>query len=82
MKQQPTPTTSPKDYEELIRLIHERHDQMSKTYQRIAVYLTQLAPPWFRQPVSTAIELHEEDASIQNLPGGYYDLPESRHYCL
>ena len=23
----------------------------------IAVYLTQLAPPWFRQPVSTAIEL-------------------------
>ncbi len=31
----------PKDYEELIRLIHERHDQMSKTYQRISVYLTQ-----------------------------------------
>lgn len=33
--------TPPKDYEELIRLIHDRHDQMSKTYQRIAVYLTQ-----------------------------------------
>ncbi|MTE01888.1 SIS domain-containing protein [Paracoccus sp. YIM 132242] len=32
---------SPKDYEELIRVIHDRHDQMSKTYQRIAVYLTQ-----------------------------------------
>lgn len=31
----------PKDYEDLIRLIHDRHDQMSKTYQRIAVYLTQ-----------------------------------------
>lgn len=34
-------TAPPKDYEELIRLIHDRHDQMSKTYQRIAVYLTQ-----------------------------------------
>lgn len=33
--------TFPKDYEELIRVIHDRHDQMSKTYQRIAVYLTQ-----------------------------------------
>lgn len=31
----------PRDYEDLIRLIHDRHDQMSKTYQRIAVYLTQ-----------------------------------------
>ncbi len=31
----------PKDYEELIRLIHERHDQMSKAYQKISVYLTQ-----------------------------------------
>ncbi|WP_026155198.1 MurR/RpiR family transcriptional regulator [Paracoccus sp. N5] len=31
----------PQDYEELIRLIHDRHDQMSKTYQRISVYLTQ-----------------------------------------
>jgi DNA-binding MurR/RpiR family transcriptional regulator len=29
------------DCEELIRLIHERHDDMSKSYQRIAVYLTQ-----------------------------------------
>lgn len=33
--------TPPKDYEDLIRLIHERHDGMSKTYQRISVYLTQ-----------------------------------------
>ena len=32
---------TPKDYEELIRIIHDRHDEMSKTYQRIAVYLTQ-----------------------------------------
>lgn len=31
----------PRSYEDLIRLIHERHDQMSKTYQRISVYLTQ-----------------------------------------
>jgi DNA-binding MurR/RpiR family transcriptional regulator len=34
-------TTTPLDYEELIRIIHERHDDMSKSYQRIAVYLTQ-----------------------------------------
>lgn len=33
--------TPPQDYEDLIRVIHDRHDQMSKTYQRIAVYLTQ-----------------------------------------
>ena len=31
----------PKDYEELIALIHDRYEGMSKTYQRIAVYLTQ-----------------------------------------
>ena len=31
----------PSDYEELIRAIHERHDGMSKSYQRIAAYLTQ-----------------------------------------
>jgi DNA-binding MurR/RpiR family transcriptional regulator len=31
----------PQDYEALIRLIHERHDRMSKAYQAIAVYLTQ-----------------------------------------
>lgn len=31
----------PKDYESLIRLIHDRHDQMSKTYQQISVFLTQ-----------------------------------------
>ena len=35
------PIDPPKDYEDLIRLIHERHDQMSKTYQRISLYLTQ-----------------------------------------
>lgn len=35
------PATPPRDYEELIRLIHDRHDQMSKTYQRISVFLTQ-----------------------------------------
>jgi DNA-binding MurR/RpiR family transcriptional regulator len=31
----------PENYEDLIRLIHERFDGMSKTYQRIAEYLTQ-----------------------------------------
>jgi DNA-binding MurR/RpiR family transcriptional regulator len=31
----------PSDYEGLIRVIHERHAEMSKSYQRIAVYLTQ-----------------------------------------
>lgn len=31
----------PQNYEDLIRLIHERHDGMSKTYQRISEYLTQ-----------------------------------------
>lgn len=32
---------APRNYEDLIRIIHARHDSMSKTYQRIAVYLTQ-----------------------------------------
>lgn len=31
----------PEDYEGLIRLIHERYDGMSKSYQRIAEFLTQ-----------------------------------------
>ncbi len=34
-------SSTPSDYEELIRVIHERYDGMSKSYQRIAVYLTQ-----------------------------------------
>lgn len=37
----PTDPSAPRDYEELIRLIHDRHDGMSKTYQRISVFLTQ-----------------------------------------
>lgn len=32
---------APEDYEALIRVIHERYDQMSKSYQKIALYLTQ-----------------------------------------
>lgn len=32
---------APGDYEELIRVIHERYDEMSKSYQKIALYLTQ-----------------------------------------
>jgi DNA-binding MurR/RpiR family transcriptional regulator len=31
----------PETYEELIKLIHDRYDDMSKSYQRIALYLTQ-----------------------------------------
>jgi DNA-binding MurR/RpiR family transcriptional regulator len=31
----------PADYESLIRLIHDRYDEMSRTHQKIAVYLTQ-----------------------------------------
>jgi DNA-binding MurR/RpiR family transcriptional regulator len=33
--------TTPANYEELIRLIHDRYDEMSKSYQKISVYLTQ-----------------------------------------
>ncbi len=36
-----TATQPPQNYEDLIRLIHEQHDQMSKTYKQIAVYLIQ-----------------------------------------
>jgi DNA-binding MurR/RpiR family transcriptional regulator len=32
---------APRDYEELIRVIHDRHGEMSKSYQKIALYLTQ-----------------------------------------
>jgi hypothetical protein len=32
---------APQDYEELIRVIHDRYDEMSKSYQKIALYLTQ-----------------------------------------
>ena len=37
-KESPTP---PKNYETLIQLIHERFDVMSKSHQKISVYLTQ-----------------------------------------
>jgi len=33
--------TPPLKYEDLIRVIHDRHSEMSKTYQKIAEYLTQ-----------------------------------------
>jgi len=36
-----TKVKPPSDYEELIRLIHERYEDMSKSYQTIALYLTQ-----------------------------------------
>ncbi len=34
-------TTPPSTYEDLVRLIHDRHPGMTKTYQKIAEYLTQ-----------------------------------------
>ena len=36
-----TDVSPPKSYEDLIRVIHDRYEQMSKTYQKIALYLTQ-----------------------------------------
>lgn len=33
--------TAPKNYEALIQLIHERFDSMSKSHQKISIYLTQ-----------------------------------------
>lgn len=62
MKQQPEPI-APKDYEELIRLIHERHDQMSKTYQKIAVYLTQNPNEVAVQSVNTIADRTDMHAS-------------------
>lgn len=35
------PFRPPETYEELIRLIHDRYDSMSKSYRKIALYLTQ-----------------------------------------
>ncbi|CUX47247.1 MULTISPECIES: MurR/RpiR family transcriptional regulator [Rhizobium/Agrobacterium group] len=63
MKQQPQPVEPPKDYEELIRLIHDRHDQMSKTYQRISVYLTQNPNEVAVHSVNTIAERHNIHAS-------------------
>jgi DNA-binding MurR/RpiR family transcriptional regulator len=36
-----TEAMPPETYEDLIRLIHDRYDRTSKSYQKIAVYLTQ-----------------------------------------
>lgn len=46
----------PDDYEALIRLIHERYDQMSKSYQTISVYLTQNPNEVAVQPVNSIAE--------------------------
>ncbi|WP_299477833.1 MurR/RpiR family transcriptional regulator [Cypionkella sp.] len=35
------PASPPQSYEDLIRIIHDRYEGMSKSYQKIAVYLTQ-----------------------------------------
>ncbi len=35
------PLAAPGTYEELIQLIHDRHEKMSRSYQKIAVFLTQ-----------------------------------------
>ncbi len=47
---------APKDYEALIRLIHKRYEQMSKTYQKISLYLTQNPNEVAVQPVNTIAE--------------------------
>lgn len=46
----------PKDYEELTRLIHERYENMSKSYQAIAVYLTQNPNEVAIKPVNSIAE--------------------------
>jgi DNA-binding MurR/RpiR family transcriptional regulator len=48
-----TSEKAPENYEDLIRLIHDRYDQMSKTYQRISVYLTQNPNDVAIRPIST-----------------------------
>jgi DNA-binding MurR/RpiR family transcriptional regulator len=40
-KEMPMSYRPPETYEELIKLIHDRYDDMSKSYQKIALYLTQ-----------------------------------------
>lgn len=47
---------APENYEDLIRLIHDRHDDMSKTYQKISVYLTQNPNEVAVKPVNTISE--------------------------
>lgn len=47
----------PADYEALIRLIHERYSQMSKSYQKIAMYLTQNPNDVAVQPVNAISEV-------------------------
>jgi len=44
--------TPPKDYEALIRQIHQSYGQMSKSWQRIAMYLTQAPNEVALHPVS------------------------------
>ena len=46
----------PEDYETLIRLIHDEYDGMSKTYQRIAEYLTQNPNDVAIMPVNSIAE--------------------------
>ena len=42
MTEKPTEKlNAPRDYDELMRVIHSRYDSMSKSYQTISVYLTQ-----------------------------------------
>ncbi len=47
---------APADYEELIRVIHERYDAMSKGYQTIALYLTQNPNDVAVRPVNAIAE--------------------------
>jgi DNA-binding MurR/RpiR family transcriptional regulator len=58
-----TKSSPPSDYEELIRVIHERYDDMNKSYQRISVYLTQNPNDVAVQSVNTIAERCEVHAS-------------------
>lgn len=48
---------APADYEELIRVIHERYNSMSKGYQTIALYLTQNPNDVAVRPVNAIAEI-------------------------
>jgi len=55
--------TPPKDYEELIRRIHESYGQMSKTSQRICEYLTQMPNEVAMQSISAMAKQCGVDAA-------------------
>ncbi len=55
--------TAPLNYEDLVRVIQDRHSGMSKTYQKIAEYLTQNPNDVAVQPVNAIAARHGIHAS-------------------